>query len=232
MRKVPGSGKRALPGRERPALEVRWLGGGHISLPPPSLSAALPTGHSALQVQGHWHVLTFSLRTGKPDTVPKSSVCTEDPSVLSKNAPVHKQGPGRAHRPPFQPPLDTHPRGDLTHLSPQKPELATGLPSMTGDEPEHPCGVRCSHEKRRGWSLSTEEVSELHCKVRTGGGEAGGGGATRRAEFFRLLTHIDNSGGNTLTTMAPSRGDMPALDRDAWKTVYNTPLRLSEFLTI
>lgn len=38
--------------------------------------------------------------------------------------------------------------GDLTHISPQKPELGTSLPSMTGDEPEHPSGVHCSHQKR------------------------------------------------------------------------------------
>lgn len=107
-----------------------------------------------------------------------------------------------------------------------------GLPSTTGDEPRHPCGVRCSHEKRCGRSLRTEgKVSELHYKVCPGGWEVGGGGATRRAEFFHLLTHIDTSGRNTLTARVPSRGDVPAVDRDAWKTCLQHAPHSSEFLT-
>lgn len=107
-----------------------------------------------------------------------------------------------------------------------------GLPSMTGGEPKHPCGVRCGPEKRCRRSLRTEgKVSKLHYKVCTGGGEVGGGRATRRAEFFRLLTHTDTSGRNTLTARVPSRGVVPALDRDAWKACLQHAPHSSEFLT-
>lgn len=116
--------------------------------------------------------------------------------------PAHKQGPGRVHG-PFHPSLHTHPGGSShtrAHRS-QSWEWAS-VHDGRGAQASVWCALR-SREEMQAVSAHRGKVSELHYKVCTGGGEVGGGRATRGAEFFLLLTHIDTSGRNNAHRMGP-----------------------------